>query len=516
MKKLKKVFAFLLTGLLVLPMMLSFTSCEKQSDKLTGFDVELARALVDELNEREETNLKVEFKEIDWNSKEALLENGTIDLIWNGLTITSEREAGMCISVPYLENKQVAVIRKSDAKKYTDIESINGTLVGAESGSAGETVILSSGWGDNYRQFSSQLDSLTNLIQGTINVAIIDSVMAGYYTSIGSYKNKIQIIDGLVFAIEQYGIAGRKEDKAFISKINDGLFAMRNEEYKEIAEKYGLTSETTINNQMVNPLKDATDNSWDKIKARGKIVVGYTIFAPIAFVETDGYLNNNRVIIGDLLDGLKTTSSLFSITLLTAIPLGLLLAFGSMSKFKPLKGLVKTIIWIIRGTPLMLQILAVSFIPSLFGILNVEFAGLFGLSMDGLMFLFVCVAFAINYACYFSEIMRAGIEGVPHGQAEAGHVLGLSKGQVFFHITLKQVIKKIVPPMSNEIITLVKDTSLASILGVIDLLSAAKHAVGTYVILMPFVYAAIFYLIFNGILTLLFGLIEKKLSYFKA
>ncbi|MBQ8427727.1 MAG: ABC transporter permease subunit [Clostridia bacterium] len=135
--------------------------------------------------------------------------------------------------------------------------------------------------------------------------------------------------------------------------------------------------------------------------------------------------------------------------------------------------------------------------------------------MTTMMFIFVAIAFVVNYACYFSEIYRGGIEGIPKGQYEAGQVLGLSKTQVFFKIVLPQVFKRIIPPMSNEIITLVKDTSLAQVLGVIDLLVAAKHAVNELVVLTPFLYAAIFYLLFNGLLTLLFGWMEKKLSYYK-
>ena len=221
-------------------------------------------------------------------------------------------------------------------------------------------------------------------------------------------------------------------------------------------------------------------------------------------------------IILELSEGFGNTLLLFAITLLFAFPLGLLLAFGAMSKFKPLKWFVKGLIWIIRGSPLMLQILLVSFLPQyVFKTPTKELAATLGITINTTMFLFVALAFVINYACYFSEIYRAGIEAIPVGQYEAGQVLGLTKNQIFSKIVLMQVIRRILPPMSNEIITLVKDTSLAQVLGVIDLLNAAKHAVNHYVILTPFVYATIFYLIFNGLLTLLLGWIEKKLSYYK-
>ena len=225
---------------------------------------------------------------------------------------------------------------------------------------------------------------------------------------------------------------------------------------------------------------------------------------------------NTAKIFSELFQGFGNTVLLFAVTLVLSIPLGLLIAFGSMSKFKPLKYVTKGFIWIIRGTPLMLQILLVSFIPRyVFGILNKEFAGFFGMSISTLLFVFVAVAFTINYACYFSEIFRGGIESISKGQYEAGEVLGMTKRQIFFKVILMQVFKKVLAPTSNEVITLVKDTALAQILGVIDLLNAANHAVNTYVVLTPLVYAAIFYLLFNGILTLLFGYLERKMAFYK-
>ena len=217
-----------------------------------------------------------------------------------------------------------------------------------------------------------------------------------------------------------------------------------------------------------------------------------------------------------LLQGFGNTVLLFAITLVLSIPLGLLIAFGSMSKFKPLKYALKGFIWIIRGTPLMLQVLLVSFIPKhIFGIGNKEFVDFLNISTNALMFLFVSIAFVINYACYFSEIFRGGIEGVAKGQYEAGQVLGMTKRKIFFKIILLQVIKKVLAPMSNEVITLVKDTSLARVLGVTEVLIAAQDAVNEFGFLSPLAYAAVFYLVFNGLLTILFGKLEKKLSYFR-
>ncbi len=208
----------------------------------------------------------------------------------------------------------------------------------------------------------------------------------------------------------------------------------------------------------------------------------------------------------ELLKAFWVNFKLFGITLAAALPLGLILSFGSMSKFKPLKYLVKVIVWIIRGTPLMLQIIVVFYGPGL----------MFGMTVSNIYrFKAACIAFIINYACYFSEIYRGGIESVPKGQQEAGLVLGMSKGQIFFKVTLLQVIKRIVPPMSNEIITLVKDTSLARTIAIVELIRAGENYITAKGLLWPLFYTGAFYLVFCGILTILFGRIEKKMSYFE-
>ena len=212
--------------------------------------------------------------------------------------------------------------------------------------------------------------------------------------------------------------------------------------------------------------------------------------------------------------GFLQTLKLFAVTLLGAIPLGLIISFGSMSKFKPLSMVVRFIVWIVRGTPLMLQLLIIFYFPGLvFG------QQLWGGGEAGRFFA-SAIAFIINYACYFSEIFRGGIQGVPHGQQEAGQVLGLSKSQIFFKITLLQMIKRIVPPMANEIITLVKDTSLARIIALQEVIWAGqaflKGSEGISGAIWPLFFTGVYYLAFSGILTLLFGWVEKKLSYFKA
>lgn len=207
----------------------------------------------------------------------------------------------------------------------------------------------------------------------------------------------------------------------------------------------------------------------------------------------------------ELLKGFWVNFELFGLTLVFAIPLGLILSFGSMSKFKPLQALVKVFVWIIRGTPLMLQIIVVFYGPGL----------LFGATVDSTYrFKAALIAFIINYSCYFSEIFRGGIQSVDKGQQEAGYVLGMTKTQIFFKVTLLQVIKRIVPPMSNEIITLVKDTSLARTIAIIEVIRIGEDYITGSGLFWPLFYTAAFYLVFCGVLTLIFGAVEKKMSYF--
>ena len=207
----------------------------------------------------------------------------------------------------------------------------------------------------------------------------------------------------------------------------------------------------------------------------------------------------------NLAKGFMMTLQIFGITLLGAIPLGLLITFGLMSRVKPVKWLFKLFVWIIRGTPLMLQIILVFYGPGLLGLSGIKFDRPVA----------VIVAFVINYACYFSEIYRGGIESIPKGQYEAGQVLGMTKAQIFFKVVLFQVVKRIVPPMGNEIITLVKDTSLARVISVIELVKSAQDIIAQKSIIWPLFYVGAFYLLFTGIVTILLNLAEKKLNYYQ-
>ena len=225
------------------------------------------------------------------------------------------------------------------------------------------------------------------------------------------------------------------------------------------------------------------------------------------------FMEQLPIVVKALNVGFIQTLKLFFVTLIGAFPLGLIIAFGSMSRFKPVSYFTKLIVWIIRGTPLMIQLLIIYYFPGL-----VFKNPIWGTGEAG-RFLAAAVSFIFNYACYFSEIYRGGIQSVPVGQEEAGLVLGMTKTQIFFKIKLLQMIKRIIPPMSNEVITLVKDTSLARIIALQEIIWAGqaflKGTQGISGAIWPLFFTAIYYLIFNGVLTVLLGRLETKLDYFR-
>lgn len=225
------------------------------------------------------------------------------------------------------------------------------------------------------------------------------------------------------------------------------------------------------------------------------------------------WLEQFPVVIGALNQGFAQTLKLFFVTLIGAIPLGLVICLGSMSSFKPLKWLSRLVVYVIRGTPLMIQLLIIFYFPGLVLKHNIWGGGEAG------RFTAAAIAFIINYACYFSEIYRGGIQGIPVGQEEAGLVLGMTRRQIFFKVKLLQMIKRIVPPMSNEIITLVKDTSLARIIAMQEIIWAGysfmKGSQGISGVIWPLFFTGVYYLVCNGLLTMLFGRLEKKLDFFR-
>lgn len=227
----------------------------------------------------------------------------------------------------------------------------------------------------------------------------------------------------------------------------------------------------------------------------------------------DTFLQQLPIVIHSLNMGFLQTLKLFFVTLIGAFPLGLVICFGSMSRIKPLSIVSKVFVWIIRGTPLMIQLLILYYFPGL-----VLKNAIWGGGEQG-RFTAAAISFIINYACYFSEIYRGGIQSVPIGQDEAGLVLGMTRGQIFRHVKLLQMVKNILPPMSNEIITLVKDTSLARIIALQEIIWAGqsfmKGSQGISGAIWPLFFTGIYYLIWNGVMTMFLGWLENKLNYFR-
>jgi len=444
-----------------------------ESGTFTGFDTELATAVCEKLG------VEPDFVEINWDTKETELAAKSIDCIWNGLTLTDDREANMACTKPYVKNAQV-VVMKADAD-YTSTADLAGKTVVAESGSAGETTIEEDE-GLQQADFvakSVQTDCLMEVAAGTADAAVLDLTLASAMIGEGTDYANLVIKDEL--NVEEYGAAFRKGSD--VAAAVDNPLA-RLEQRGARGHRGQRVEEKKRGRYHADPGRQIRPDP-------GRLIMGEA-----------------GVIWSRLTSAFLMNCQLFGLTLLFALPLGLLVSLGSMSRFTPLRGVVKTFVWIIRGTPLMLQIIVIYLGPGLMG-----FASPWGSSTNGRL-LAAVVAFVINYACYFSEIYRGGIESVPVGQTEAGQVLGMTKSQIFFRVTLLQVIKRILAPMGNEVMTLIKDTSLANVIANKEIIMMAKEYSAKGLI-WPLFSTALFFLVFVGAMTLLFNWLEKKLSYFR-
>lgn len=434
------------------------------SGKWVGYDAELARMFADYLG------VDIEFIEIKWDNKIMELDSKSVDCIWNGMTLTDEVKAAMTCSDPYCENAQVIVIPANKADKYKTIDDFKKMQFAVESGSAGQSTAEENGL--PFLEVKSQAQALMEVKANTSDGAIIDLLMAKAMVGKGTSYSDLTYTMSL--NVEEYGVGFRKGSD-LAEKANEFLAkAKADGTIDNLAEKYW------------NP---QGEKMYSSFKTQFPIVLKA--------------LNK----------GFVMTLKLFVITLLGAIPLGLLIQFGERSKIKIISGFFKTIIWIVRGTPLMIQLLILYYFPGfVFG------ESLWGNGESG-RFWASAAAFIFNYACYFSVIFRGGIQSIPTGQDEAGFVLGMTKSQVFFKVKMLQMVKNVLPPMSNEILTLVKDTSLARIISMQEVVWAGEAfmngSYGVSGIIWPLFFTAIYYLIFNGVLTLLFSHMEKKLSYFE-
>lgn len=277
----KKIIVALLLCLITLTSVFAFAGCDTTTDgsNLEGFDIELAKLVAQDLG------VNARFRLISWGAKEMELQNKSIDLIWNGLTITDERSEQFCIGTPYMNNKQIAIIRKSDNEKYTNLDNIKNAKFAYEEGSAGQDVAKANKFA-NATGLGAQVDALIEVQAGTSDIALLDSVLGNFYCKEGTDYSDLMIIPDLVFTVEQYGIAARKSDIGTIDKINTSLAKLQaNGELTKLAKKYGLESELcdVSYESKWDTLTDEEKSGWEYIVNKGRFVVGYTLYAPIAY-----------------------------------------------------------------------------------------------------------------------------------------------------------------------------------------------------------------------------------------
>jgi His/Glu/Gln/Arg/opine family amino acid ABC transporter permease subunit len=442
-----------------------------------GFDLDLAQAVCD----KNGWTLVKQPKDMELNS-------GTIDCIWNGFTMTG-REKDYTWSSAYIDNSQVVIV-KSDAQ-INNLSDLAGKVVAVQSDSSALAAFTGEDASESNIQLAKSFSSLQqvgdynsafmNLESGSVDAICMDIGVAGY--ELKARGNSFRMLSEHVSS-EEYGIGFKKGNTKLRDQVQETLNEMLADgTFMDIAKKWNVDESVCLGQEG----KDSV------MKAEGAS-------------DGSGSQNGFTDILGQLSTGMISTLGIFVLTLIFSLPLGLLLTFIRMSKLKVLQWIAKIYISIMRGTPLMLQLLVVFFGPYY----------LFGVSLSySYRFYAVIIGFSLNYAAYFAEIYRAGIEGVPKGQYEAADVLGYSKAQTFIKIIFPQMVKAVLPPVTNEVITLVKDTSLAFALAYTEMFTLAKQVAATQASIMPLFVAGLFYYIFNFIVAYIMERLEKKMQYYR-
>ena len=461
--------------------------------EFTGFDLEMAAEVAKRLN------LTIAYQPIAWDAKDMELDAGTIDCIWNGFTMNG-REDDYEWSKPYMKNNQVFVVRgDSDINSEADLAGKN---VEVQTDSSAEAAL-----NDN-SELTSMFGSLTpvadyntafmDLESGAVDAIAMDDVVASY--QITSRKADFKVLDDVI-AAEEYGIGFKKVIPGCVIKFRQHWKRWRQTErlqrFREVVRKRHHNDPVNQTENKRRAVASAaalfmrTTNQSVFLMVLRKERRSYYGYQPDAYEAGRGY--------GDVLLDFRDHTAF-------SLPLGMVIAFGRMSKKRIVQGITKIYISIMRGTPLMLQLMVVYFGPYyLFGIKISPFYRNIA----------VVIGFVLNYAAYFAEIYRSGIESMPVGQYEAAEILGYSKSQTFLHIILPQVIKRILPSVTNEVITLVKDTSLAFVIAVSEMFTIAKALASSQTSMVPYVAAGIFYYVFNFLVAWIMEKIEKHLSYYR-
>ncbi len=452
---------------------------QNETGEYVGFDLSLAEEVC---SRRGWTLVK---QPIDWNSKDMELKTGAIDCIWNGFTING-RENDYTWSVPYVDNSQVVVVKKGSditalndlAGKVVAVQADSSALAAFTGDDAEESNIALAASFRDLQQVGDYNTAFLNLESGAVDAVCMDIGVANY--EIEKRGDQFVMLSEHVSS-EQYGIGFLKGNTVLRDSVQMTLFEMLDDgSFARIADEWGLSDSVCLSRETENKAETAAET--------------------VSFGEKLGS------ICMQLLKGVGASLAIFFLTLLFALPLGLLIAAGKMSRFKPLSWLVTVYISIVRGTPLMLQLLVVFFGPYY----------LFGIQTSAAYrFYAVIIGFTLNYAAYFAEIYRSGIQAVPVGQHEACEILGYSRTQKFFKIVFPQMVKNIIPSVTNEVITLVKDTSLAFAISYTEMFTLAKQVAAAQATILPLFIAGVFYYIFNAVVAFVMDRIEKKLNYFR-
>lgn len=451
-----------------------------------GFDLDLAQEVC------ARNGWELVKRPIDWDSKDMELNSGSINCIWNGFTMNG-REQEYTWSSPYIDNSQVVVVKEDSkikglkdlAGKTVVVQADSSALAALSGEDATEENLKLAASFKELQQVSDYNSAFMNMESGVVDAVCMDLGVANY--QLKQRGGGFTMLDEHVSA-EQYAIGFKKGNIELRNQVQQALKEMYEDgTFQEIAEKWELTDSVCFGKTKDMEFADEQAENRDSDK------------------QEDSFAKTALSYARQLSSGLVDTLKIFLLTLLFSLPLGLLLSFVRMSRFKVLEWLAKIYISIMRGTPLMLQLLVVFFGPYY----------LFGLNLsNAYRFYAVIIGFSLNYAAYFAEIFRAGIENVPKGQREAAMVLGYGKPQIFGRIIFPQMVKRVMPPVTNEVITLVKDTSLAFALAYTEMFTLAKQVSASATSMMPLFIAGVFYYIFNFIVAFLMERIEKKLSYF--
>lgn len=453
---------------------------DEATGEYVGFDLDLAQEVC---NRKGWTLTK---QPIEWNSKDMELQTGAIDCIWNGFTMDG-RENEYTWSTPYIDNSQVVIVMKDS--NISSLSDLSGKIVAVQADSSALAALTSEDATDENKKLMESFKELQQvgdynsafmeLQSGAVDAVCMDIGVASYQMS--SRGGNFNMLEERVSS-EKYAVGFYKGNTELRNEVQDVLLEMLADgTFNEIAEKWELQSSICLS---------ADDEYLDGSSS----------------ADDDSFAAKLWSITKQISEGFASSLAIFILTLLFSLPLGLLISAGRMSKIAPIRWLVKLYISIVRGTPLMLQLLVVFFGPNL--ILGIHTTGSY-------RFYAVIIGFTLNYAAYFAEIYRSGIQAVPKGQYEACEVLGYSRPQRFFKVVFPQMVKNILPSVTNEVITLVKDTSLAFAISYVEMFTIAKQVAAAETTIIPLFVAGVFYYVFNFIVAFIMERIEKKMNYFR-